>query len=133
MPWRAVVFKSTFCATLVVLAEAVAATPDPVATPLVVNVEIDVPAMLSIDEEELALGEGNVPTEGIATVLNKGFSVPVVAVAKGLIVGALSNMAHISATALMVAVPMSVLLPESEAMVRALEGAHRRSPFGYNP
>ena len=80
MPCRAVVLRSILCAIFVVVAEAVAVAPEPVAMPLVVIVEMDVPAMLSIDEE-LVLTGGSDPTEGIATVLKRGFSVPVVAVA----------------------------------------------------
>lgn len=64
----------------VVVAEAVAAAPEPVAASLVVVVKMDVPAMLSMDEE-LELTGGSVPTEGIATVLTRGSCVPVVAVA----------------------------------------------------
>lgn len=92
---------------LVVVAEAVAAAPEPVAASVVVNVEMDVPAMLSIDEEAdeaaevpLLITGGSELAEGIATVLSNGFSVPVVAVAYGLMVGVLSKMAQISATEL---------------------------------
>lgn len=62
-----------------VVAEVVAAGPDPVVAPLFVVVKMDVPAMLSI-EEELALVDGSV-TDGKTYVLNWGSSVPVVAVA----------------------------------------------------
>lgn len=72
--------RSTLCAIFVVVAEAVAATPEPVAVSPVVMVEMDVPAMLSMDEV-LVLTGGSDPTEGIATVLKRGFCVPVVAVA----------------------------------------------------
>lgn len=72
--------RSVFCAIFVVVAEAVAAPPEFVAVWLVLIVEIDVPAILSMDEE-LVLTGGNDPAEGIATVLTRGFAVPVVAVA----------------------------------------------------
>lgn len=71
MPWRVVVLKSSLCAKLVVDADVVAAAPDPVATPLLVVVKMDVPAMLSMDEV-LALVDGSV-TDGKANVLNRGF------------------------------------------------------------
>lgn len=71
--------RSIFCAIFVVVAEAVAAPPELVATLLVCIVEIDVPAILSMDEE-LVLTGGSDPAEGIATVLTRGLAVPVVAV-----------------------------------------------------
>lgn len=81
------------------------------AEPVIVNVDIDVPAMLSIDEEEpdaedvevLVMTGGNELAEGIATVLRSRSAVPVVAVANGLIVIELSKIAQISATELMTA------------------------------
>ena len=107
---------STRCAVFVVVDGAVGNVPDAVGTPVVLKVEIEVPAiscdaavelvsalpvvLTPVPEVVLATGGSDV---AIPTVLKTGFCVPVDAVAYGAIVAVSLKMAHSSATAAMVA------------------------------
>lgn len=117
MPWRVVLFRSRRCATFVVVGDVVGDASDSVGRPVVVNVEIEVPA-ISCDAEvepvpalpvvlaleaEVVLATGGSDVDN-ATVLKIGFCVPVDAVAYGAIVAVSLKIAQSSATAAIVAV-----------------------------